>query len=47
MMSFMKGYLVGRGDCSECGRSVVRTSVRSCGRLKNWHLLFPWLAFSI
>jgi len=33
--------------CSECGRSGVLTPVRSSQRLKNWHLLLPWLAFTI
>jgi len=32
---------------SECGRSGVQTPIRSSQRLKNWHLLFPWLAFTI
>jgi len=31
----------------ESGRSGFESPVRSSQRLKNWHLLLPWLAFTI
>jgi len=32
---------------SECGRLVVRIPIGLSQRLKNWHLLLPWLVFTI
>jgi len=38
--------MVPEGQC-ECARLLVGTQDRSSWRLKNWHLLLPWLAFTI